>query len=283
MLIDCVEESLKQAGQVTVVDNASSDNSMQLLESLFGGDFRLKLIRNRTNLGFAKGCNIGSKSATGDYLLYLNPDCLLKQNTVKSLVSSFNIKPNVAMTGGFLLNPDGTEQAGGRRAVPTPWRSFVRAFGLFRFADRWPTIFFDFYLHLQPLPDEPIEVEAISGSCSMIRREVMEQLAYWDAGYFLHCEDLDLSMRVRQKGWKILFVPDAPVIHHQGLCGSTRPIFVEWHKHKGMIRFYRKFFRNQYPSVLMWLVVIGVWTRFTGVALYHTMRHMRRWLGFGHG
>ena len=283
MLSDCVEECLKQAGEVIVVDNASSDNSMQILESCFSDASRLKLIRNRENLGFAKACNIGSESATGEYLLYLNPDCLLQKNCVKNLASIFDLKPNVAMTGGLLLNPDGTEQAGGRRAVPTPWRSFVRAFGLYRFAGRWPTIFFDFYLHLQPIPDEPIEVEAISGSCTMIRREVMEQLAYWDEGYFLHCEDLDLCMRVRQKDWKILFVPDAPVIHHLGLCSRSRPIFVEWHKHKGMMRFYRKFFRNQYPGVLMWLVAIGVWLRFTSVALYHTMRHIGRWFGFGRG
>jgi hypothetical protein len=116
----------------------------------------------------------------------------------------------------------------------------------------------------------------------LIKREVFEQIGRWDDGYFLHCEDLDLCMQVRQKGWKILFVPDAPVIHYQGLSTSSHPITCEWHKHKGMIRFYRKFFRHQYPGPLMWLVTIGVWFRFAGVAIYHSLRHIGRWLSFRH-
>ena len=99
-----------------------------------------------------------------------------------------------------------------------------------------------------------------------------------DEGYFMHCEDLDWCMRFRQKEWKIMFVLDARVVHHKGTCSKTRPIFVEWHKHKGMMRFYRKFFRHQYPSVLFWIVGAGVWLRFTMVAIYHTLRKIKRWL-----
>ena len=282
MLNDCVERCLKQAGEVIIVDNASLDDSMRMLESSFASDSHLKVIQNSKNLGFAAACNIGSEAASGKYLLYLNPDALLQENAVVKLVSGFGIHPDIGMTGALLLNPDGTEQAGGRRAVPTPWRSFVRTFHLYRLADRWPTLFFDFYLHMQPLPDEPVEVEAISGACMMIKREAMEQVDYWDDDYFLHCEDLDLCMRLRQKGWKILFIPDAPVIHYVGLCSHSRRIFVEWHKHKGMMRFYRKFFRHQYPGALMWLVAVGVWIRFAGVALYHTVHRIGRWLSFAH-
>jgi len=116
----------------------------------------------------------------------------------------------------------------------------------------------------------------------MIKREVFEQVGCWDDGYFLHCEDLDLCMRVRQMGWKILFVPDAPVIHYHGGSSRASPITIEWHKHKGMMRFYRKFFRHQYPGPLMWLVAIGVWFRFAGLAICHSARHVGRWLSFGH-
>lgn len=283
ILTDCISSCLEQAEEVIVVDNASSDNSIELLESHFAGDSCLKVIRNSENLGFAAACNIGAEATTGEYLLYLNPDSLLQNNSVAKLVSSFEIEPNVGMTGGLLINPDGTEQAGGRRAVPTPWRSFVRAFGLSRLADRWPRLFHDFNLHKQPLPEQPIEVEAISGACMMIKREAMEDVGHWDEGYFLHCEDLDLCMRFRQKGWKVLFVPDAPIVHYLGVCSRSRPFFVEWHKHKGMLRFYRKFFRHQYPGILMWLVALGVWFRFGGVALYYTVRRAGQWLRFGRG
>jgi hypothetical protein len=73
-------------------------------------------------------------------------------------------------------------------------------------------------------------------------------------------------MRFRAAGWKIRFVPDAPAVHHRGMCGRSRPLFVEWHKHKGMVRFYRKHFRHQYPLGLMGLVVVGVWLRFAAIA-----------------
>jgi len=103
------------------------------------------------------------------------------------------------------------------------------------------------------LPDGAIEVEAISGACVLVKREVMEDVGLWDEGYFLHCEDMDWCMRFRQKGWKILFVPDARISHALGACSQSRRVLVEWHKHKGMLRFYRKFFRHQYPGDLLGL------------------------------
>jgi GT2 family glycosyltransferase len=177
------------------------------------------------------------------------------------------------------MNGDGSEQGGGRRAVPTPWRSFVRAFGLYRFASRWPDLFYDFHLHTQPLPEVPVEVEAISGACMLVRREAVEDVGLWDEGYFLHCEDLDWCMRFREKGWKILFVPDARINHALGACSRSRRVFVEWHKHKGMVRFYGKFFRHQYPGALMWLVTLGVWVRFGLAAAYLTVRRLLAGLG----
>jgi GT2 family glycosyltransferase len=99
-----------------------------------------------------------------------------------------------------------------------------------------------------------------------------------DEGYFLHCEDLDWCMSFRKRGWKIMFVPDAGVFHHKGTCSKTRPIFVEWHKHKGMMRFYSKFFRHQYPGVLLWIVGFGVWLRFSAMAVFHSLRHLKQWL-----
>ena len=171
------------------------------------------------------------------------------------------------MVGGLLTYADGREQGGGRRAVPTPWRSFVRAFGLARLSHRWPKLFDDFHLHKQPLPAGPLPVEAISGACMLVTREAIDDFGLMDEGYFLHCEDLDLCMRARGRGWQILFVPDAPVVHHKGGCSRERPIFVEWHKHKGMVRFYQKHFRHQYPAGLMELVIISVWLRFTAIAV----------------
>ncbi len=277
LLLACARSSLDQATELIVVDNASTDHSLDHLEDEIKSS-ALKIIRSDKNLGFAAACNMGAAAATNDYILFLNPDCEMNPGSLNRLVEVLKNNPVSGMVGGLLINPNGGEQGGGRRAVPTPWRSFVRAFGLSRWSDRWPSLFFDFNLHKQPLPKQPIEVEAISGALMLVRREAMNQVGLWDEKYFLHCEDLDWCMRFRQKGWKILFVPDAPVVHHQGACSRTRPIFVEWHKHKGMNRFYNKFFRHQYPGFLMWLVAIGVWFRFATVAVYYLSKQLKNFL-----
>ena len=279
-LVESVRTALPQASEILVVDNASSDESLNLCMQHFQDEPKLKIIRNHNNRGFAAACNIGAMRAKGDFLFFLNPDCSLDESAISELKQVLAINDSVGMVGGLLINADGTEQGGGRRAVPTPWRSFVRAFGLNKLAHRWPKLFFDFHLHKQPLPDQAIEVEAISGACMMVKRTAVEDVGLWDEVYFLHCEDLDWCMRFRQKNWKIMFVPAARVTHALGICGRSRPLFVEWHKHKGMIRFYRKFFRHQYPGFLMGLVMTGVWLRFGLVASYHTAkRALRAWRG----
>lgn len=282
LLRSCVESLLNcpLEIEIIVVDNASIDGS---LDALLGLPC-VQIIENTANVGFAAACNRGARVASAPFLLFLNPDCFFKPGTLSRLLEAMQpVDERVGMVGGLLANSDGTEQAGGRRAIPTPWRSFVRAFGLVRFSERWPRLFFDFHLHKQPLPDHTIEVEAISGACMLVRREAMQDVGEWDEGYFLHCEDLDWCMRFRQKGWKILFVPSAEITHVLGVCGRGRPIFVEWHKHKGMLRFYRKFFRHQYSGVLMGLVAVGVWLRFGLVATYYAAKRAGRslWLGRG--
>ncbi len=266
LLLGCVRSALAEARQVIVIDNASTDGSLQGLEFSIVEEPRLKIVRNAKNVGFASACNIGIPHCTESHILFLNPDCELGQNALRRLVQTLDATPDAGMVGGLLLNLDGTEQGGGRRAVPTPWRSFVRAFGLTRYANRWPQLFYDYHMHEQPLPDLPIRVEAISGALMLVRRIAMEEIGMWDEKYFLHCEDLDWCMRFRQKGWNILFEPRAKVIHIHGACSQSRPVFVEWSKHKGMVRFYRKFFQHQYPGGLMWLVIAGIWIRFALLA-----------------
>lgn len=276
LLESCIRSCLHQAEEVIVVDNGSTDSSVELLEQRFPKEPRLKIFRNFVNLGFAAACNVGASEAQGGFLLFLNPDCVLEPEAVNQMRHAVDGDPSAGMAGGLLLDLDGKEQGGGRRAIPTPWRSFVRVFHLSRFADRWPRLFSGFDLHNQPLPDRPVEVEAISGACTLVKRDAMLDVGSWDDAYFLHCEDLDLCMRYRQKGWNILFVPGARVFHHRGVCGRSRPIFVEWHKHHGMLRFYRKFFRHQYPGALMWLVVIGVWLRFGAICTHTSLQRLRQ-------
>jgi GT2 family glycosyltransferase len=266
VLDDCLRSVLSQARQVVLVDNASDPLGFEPVVARFAGKGRLSVVRSAFNGGYAYGCNLGIAACTEPTILLLNPDCVAAPGSIESMCAVLNQEPSVGMVGGLITYPDGTEQGGGRRAVPTPWRSFVRSCGLARFSRRWPKLFNDFCLHLQPRPTQPISVEAISGACTLVKREAIDDVGMMDEGYFLHCEDLDFCVRFRNQGWDIRFVPDAPVMHHKGVCSRNRPLFVEWHKHKGMVRFYRKHFRRHYPAGLMGLVVLGVWVRFGAVA-----------------
>ncbi|MGH9579201.1 MAG: glycosyltransferase family 2 protein, partial [Terriglobales bacterium] len=168
---------------------------------------------------------------------------------------------DAGMASCLVVNPDGSEQVGCRRMVPTPWRSMVRVLHLHQVIKNHPRIQ-PFSLTGLPLPRAPEPVEAISGAFMFLRREAFESVGLMDEGYFLHCEDLDWCMRFRQAGWKILFVPHVRIVHWKGLSSKAHPVVVEYHKHRGMVRFYNKFFRHQYPRALMVPVVSAVWLRF---------------------
>lgn len=273
LLTEAVKSALLSTVEVEVLvsDNGSTDGSLSPLQGLASHDSRLSIIENQRNLGFARASNIAMKSSRGEYILLLNPDAVIKPDTLTRLLGAFAACPQAGVVGCLLRNPDGTEQAGCRRSIPTPWRSLVRVLhldGLFPGNPR----FRNFVLSRESLPEKPIFVEAISGAFMLVRREVMEQVGLLDEGYFLHCEDLDWCMRFRQAGWQILFVPDVAVVHYKGTCSAASPIRVSWYKHKGMVRFYHKFFRHQYPSVLMALVVVVVWSRFTLLTLANIAR-----------
>jgi GT2 family glycosyltransferase len=283
LLADSISSALAAgATRVIVVDNHSVDDSIEHAQHTIT-DERLELVRNTSNLGFASACNIGARLSSAANVLFLNPDGVLEPGSLIRLLAVLSAEGDVGMVGGFLCNSDGTEQAGGRRRIPTPKRAFMRAFGLTPFATLFPSTFTDFSRHTEPLPSIPTDVEAISGACMLVKREALDDVGLWDEEYFLHCEDLDWCMRFQQKGWRVLYVPDAKVVHVKGVSSRARPIFVEWHKHKGMLRFYRKFFRDLYPGLLFYGVVLAVWLRFTLVSIYHLGRRALGKIGLVHG
>ncbi|HYE37797.1 glycosyltransferase [Methylocaldum sp.] len=267
-LSDCVRSVLASTVPVEVIvaDNQSTDISLDILRQDFPGEDRLKIIENQENLGFAKANNVALPFAQGDYVLFLNPDCLICPDTLAKMLAIMEEHPQAGMAGCLIRNPDGSEQAGCRRAVPTPWRTFVRLTYLYKLSKYHPKL--NSFIQTEvPLPAEPVEIEAISGAFMLVRQSALEAVGPMDEGYFMHCEDLDWCMRFRQAGFQILFVPDIEILHVGGVCSASRPALVEYYKHKGMVRFYRKFFRHQYPAFLMWLVMLGIGIRYLTKAL----------------
>jgi GT2 family glycosyltransferase len=252
--------------EVVVVDNGSSDDSLGLLRSTLGRDPRLRIIENGANLGFARANNIGLKEAAGDHLVLLNPDCVVAPDALARVRAALEARPDAGMAGGLLLNDDGTEQEGCRRSEPRPGRAFLRAFGISRLLRRSGRGGGDYVLSDRPMPPHPVEVDAISGAFMMVKRGALDRVGPLDEGYFLHCEDLDWCLRFRQAGYRVLFVPGVAVVHDKGASSRTRPVRVLWHMHRGMVRFYRKFYRDVYPRPFFWLVLAGVCLRFGALA-----------------
>lgn len=246
--------------EVIVSDNGSRDESLDRLRQAHGRDARLRILENGANLGFAAASNRALPLARAERLLFLNPDCLIAPDTLERLIAILDARPEVGMIGCLVLDPDGAEQIACRRAIPDPWIALRRLLHLDRLNPASGGRRLD--QRHQPLPTEPIAVEAISGSFMLTTRRALEQVGSLDAGYFLHCEDLDWFVRFHTAGLKILFVPDVSVIHHKGACSTGDPLAVERHKHRGMVRFFRKHQAQCHSRAFCQLVVLGIWMHF---------------------
>ena len=241
LLLSCVRRVMQSSilPNVIVVDNGSTDGSLDLLRS--AAIEGVTLVENGQNLGFAKANNRALRDWIEEYALLLNPDALVQPNTLERLIAALDERLDAGMAGCLILNEDGSEQAGCRRLVPTPMRVLNGLLGGQ-----------GFNLVGMPLPAGVTTVEAISGACMLVRRSAIEAVGLLDEGYFMHCEDLDWCMRFRQSGLAVLFVPDGTITHIKGHCSQGDNAAVEWFKHRGMIRYYSKFFRGRYPWPLLW-------------------------------
>jgi GT2 family glycosyltransferase len=254
LLTDCVKAVLRSTVPVEVLisDNGSVDTSLDYLrKNIVDSDARVHITENKANLGFSRGNNSVLNQAHGDYLLFLNPDCIIQPDTLEKLLTIMEAAPDIGMITPVIRNTDGTEQRGCRRKMPTPLTAITK----------------NFNMNQEPLPTEPMDVEAISGAFMLVWRAAFEKVGKWDEEYFLHCEDLDLCIRFHLAGYRIVFVPTLSVTHVKGACSQSRPLFVEWHKHKGMMRFYRKFYTDKYSWPAMGMVFVGIWLRFLLVAI----------------
>lgn len=258
---------------IVIVDNGSTDNSLAAVQHLTKTSvLSINIIENLENRGFATAVNQGIRASDSQYVLCLNPDCLLEPDTLRFTREALEQNEHAGMAGALILNPDGSEQRGCRRDLPDVRNSALYLSGLSRvFPKRYRRLNFTG----ESLPAEPAEVPAISGAFMLVRREAISRVGLMDEAYFLHGEDLDWCRRFRDAGYKILFVPHARLTHHQGTCGRRIPINVEWHKHRGMWRYYRKFQAAQSGRLMNAAVASGIAVHFAARATKLTLRRQR--------
>jgi len=262
---------LDNVDHVFVVDNASRDISLDLIQPLLEQyPERLSLIENQKNVGFAAANNqilgqyhkaqsnvLRGDSKKSAYVLLLNPDCEMNEDVLPAMLAEFEKNANLGLAGCVIRNEDGSLQKTCRRQFPTPITALTRMLQLQRLG-----LAKNFDLGDQPLPKGFETVEAISGAFMLVRVTAMREVGLLDEAYFMHCEDLDWCKRFELKGWQVGFVPSVSVIHAKGVSSKSRPIGVLWTLHKGMLRFFDKFYREQYSVFTRVLVKVGVFSSF---------------------
>ena len=218
-----------------VIDNGSSADEETVLDAA-AADRRVTVRRGHGNVGFARGCNMGVERAHGRVIVILNPDAFLQPGCIEGLTLALDATASPRIVGARILNVDGSEQRGARRGEVTPVTTLL---SLTRLAHL--SVFRGFEIHHEhdPSPGQLLSVATISGACFAMTRADFTAMGGFDEGYFLHVEDVDLCWRVRQSGGRVMFAPDARVIH-LGSTSHTSPLKVEFFKGLGLIRYFRK-------------------------------------------
>lgn len=247
--------------EIVLVDNASRDGEPQRMLATHTDDARIRILENASNLGFGPACNCGAELANGDTFLFLNPDCMVEPETIAGLQVAAASLDGDSLLGVDVRDCDNRSARGNRRRDPFLRRVLMSAFGFARWQESWPGLA---GIELPPVasPADIEPVDAVSGACLFLQRRLFERVGGFDEGYFLHFEDLDLCRRVRNIGASVAIVHSLHAVHVQGSSSHHRPLFVSWHKHRGMWRWFQKHdpaSRNRVARASVWL---GIWTHF---------------------
>jgi len=240
--------------EVIIVDNASGDNSREIVAAQFQ---EVQWIQLKTNIGFGRACNIGAEAARGQYLLLLNPDTVVSSNTLASAVEFMEEHPKAGLMGPKILNPDGTLQLSCRRSIPTPSVAFYYFTGLSHLFPKSKR--FGRY-HLTYMDeDETAQVDVLSGSFMFMRRDIFDIIGGFDKRFFMYGEDIDLCYRVSQTGYEIWYYPPIKIVHQKGKSSSKSLIRSRIYFYEAMIIFSRKYRNIQdtyFPWWLMWAGIV---------------------------
>ena len=195
--------------EIVVVDNHSGDGTVEYLKERFGD--RITLIESNHNLGFSKANNIAIRQTDSEYVLLLNPDTFVTEDSLSQVLRFMDENHSCGGCGVKMHNADGSVARESRRGLPTPWVSLLKMMG---FSDRY---------YMSHLPwDKPVQIEAISGAFCMLRREALNKVGLLDEDFFMYGEDIDLSYRLLKGGYENWYVP-ASIVHYKG---EHRPLVI---------------------------------------------------------
>ena len=233
----CVVETL-------VVDAGSRDGSAELVAERFPD---VRLLRSPENLGFTRGNNWALRLARGRFVMLLNPDTEVEPDALDRMVAYLDAHPDVGAVGPMLRYPDGSVQSS-RRRFPTPLTGFVESTVL----ERWlggSGVVRDYRFADRP-SDEPQEVDWLVGAALMVRREALGQAGLLDERFFMYSEEVDLCRRIRTAGWRIVYLPEAVVVHHEGRSSDQNLEARNVHFFESRFSYYAKHFGRGWALAL---------------------------------
>ncbi len=284
-LRDCLASIFQAADSLVVeaivVDNASDDGSVEMVKRDFP---HVQLVQNRANLGFAAACNQGLAIGRGRYAMLLNPDTRIVGNALQILVQCLDSHPDVGLVGPQILDQEGVVQSSCYE-YPSLLNIFFEATLLFRLFPHSP-LFGRYRLANWP-HDEKREVDWMVGAALLARREAIQQVGPLDEGYFLYAEDIDWCYRFWRLGWRVLFYPDAQVIHLENRSAGQRSdaMKIEWSRSR--VR-YMRLHHGILPALLTRLMLAlgyllrlvlwsGVWLLARGTRRDRARQRIRQW------
>ncbi|RME14118.1 MAG: glycosyltransferase, partial [Bacteroidetes bacterium] len=249
--------------EVIVVDNHSVDGSVPLIKEKFPD---VVLIENKENVGFSRANNQGIRIAKGKYVLLLNPDTIVQEDTLKKCFDFMEKHPEAGATGVKMVDGKGNFLPESKRGLPTPMVAFYKIFGLSKLFPK-SKIFGQY--HLTYLDNQQTHVvDVLSGAFMFIRREVLDKIGGLDEDYFMYGEDIDLSYRIMQAGYKNYYYPETSIVHYKG--ESTRKSSVNYVIvfYKAMVIFADKHFSNTYARFFHLLIYAAIYLR-AGISILY--------------
>lgn len=249
-LRDCLNSVLAQDGslsvEVIVVDNTSSDASVEMVRDEFGD--KVTLIANSENRGFGAAHNQAIARSAGRYVLILNPDGRIPSpNVLRRMVDYMDANPAIGILGPRILNPDGSLQFSARRFPPM----FAGIFRHTILGKLFPNNrFVRGYLMTDNAHDQIMDVDWLSGSALLVRREAFDQIGVFDERFFMYCEDVDLCKRAHDAGWRVVYYPEVEISHRIGAASDKNPIAMIKQHHRSMLRYFLKHNRRS-PKILL--------------------------------
>ena len=234
--------------EIRVVDNDSRDGSLDIVQRHALADPRLRFIANPDNPGFAVACNQGAAETHAPWLAFVNPDCFVEADTLRRM-QAHALRADGGLIGADLVDEAGVRDVAARRRDPD-FAAMLRDPSRAR-------------LDVELDAAQPLQaVDAVSGALMLMPRGLFERIGGFDAGYRLHAEDLDLCRRARAEGALVACANDVRVLHVRGVSSRPRPLFVEWHKHRGFWRYYRRFDASGDGRLVRAAVFGLIWGRF---------------------